>query len=258
MNNFAFDTISYLNFENEINLKIIFKQSINQSQVNYFYNDYDEIMEIWTPNIELVNISKLKNDLSTFMNNIDFKQINLFTKNRIFKKNNATDFYLIFLFGKSYQVLFFNSNINQVIIKDSQFMVYFSQKNRIKALIYNFFAFLLNDYIKEPFEKFHKLLQIPIPIPYSIKNKKTSYWGRYFIKEKRIEFSALLCSVSKHKIDKTIIHELIHYYYPKHNKDFTKMGENLIADFKKRTKDPNIETNFYVYLEEIIKKNHDN
>lgn len=78
-----------------------------------------------------------------------------------------------------------------------------------------------------------KPLGVEYPNEIRIKNMK-SRWGSCNAAKKILAFSTMLCSMPMPFVEYVVVHEFAHFIYPNHSKDFYKLIETIMPDYKAR------------------------
>lgn len=88
---------------------------------------------------------------------------------------------------------------------------------------------------EESLERMHKLIQkYNVEKPNLKIRQLKSRWGSCFRDKKQIILNSDLIEAPKFCIDYVILHELVHFKYENHNKDFIKLLTALMPDWEKR------------------------
>ncbi|MGM9882322.1 MAG: M48 family metallopeptidase [Bacilli bacterium] len=135
-------------------------------------------------------------------------------------KNKEDDFKL---FGVSYDIIYgfdnFEIENNKIYVKD--------EKNLNKCLskyIYNIYA----ERIKYWYDAFEE----NIPIPNLKIRKMTSRWGVCNLKNHNVTLNLELSKYKIEALDYVIVHELSHFIYPNHSKDFWNLVGKYYPKYK--------------------------
>lgn len=141
------------------------------------------------------------------------------------KKEKEDNFYL---FGTKYDIIYGFSDINisdnKIYIKDSKTLNKYLD-NKIKKVFTNRLDFWYNIFNEN------------IPVPNLKIRKMTSRWGVCNLKNKNVTLNYYLYKYDLDCLDYVIVHELSHFIYPNHSKDFWNLVSNYIPNYKvKRNK----------------------
>lgn len=130
------------------------------------------------------------------------------------KIKQSEDF--VYVFGKKYALKIRYSEIEKVVIKAQQIVVYSKQPQ--KALEKYLQAQLLA-FICERLEAYYHQDVISFMPTVTIQKMKSRY-GVCFYQEKRLKFAYQLIHEPKAVIESVIVHELGHFYYHDHSQQF--------------------------------------
>ena len=141
------------------------------------------------------------------------------------KKEKEDNFYL---FGTKYDIIYgfrdINISDNKIYIKDSKTLNKYLD-NKIKKVFTNRLDFWYNIFNEN------------IPVPNLKIRKMTSRWGVCNLKNKNVTLNYYLYKYDLDCLDYVIVHELSHFIYPNHSKDFWNLVSNYIPNYKvKRNK----------------------
>ena len=162
------------------------------------------------------SIVKLINDNKTSL----IKMIN--TDNK--KQEKSENFYL---FGKEYDVIY---GFHQIEISDGK--IYAPNKKELDK-------YLLND-IKKIYQSrldyWYNLFEEKIPVPNLKIRKMTSRWGVCNIKNHNVTLNYELSKYDITCLDYVIVHELSHFIYHDHQKDFWSLVAKYYPKYKEARK----------------------
>ena len=119
----------------------------------------------------------------------------------------------IYIFGKKYSIHLHDVNENRVVFRNQQIYVY--KKDYLKRYLRQ----MLKDYCEKRIKEFH-LVDFDVEVEVQ---EMSSKWGCCFYKQKKIKFASKLIHEPKEIIDGIILHELVHFYHPNHQKEFYEM-----------------------------------
>ena len=93
----------------------------------------------------------------------------------------------------------------------------------------------LKAYIVETLPRIHQLVEpLGVPVPEVRLKCMTSCWGSCMPAKNRVAFSTALHEYPTEAIDYVILHELAHFLYQNHSKDFYAVIERFMPDWKQR------------------------
>lgn len=211
---------------------------------NYFlvFQDRKTLSLTIHPNLKIIlkcpnncEETKINNFLKRKWNWIE-KQINFFKK---FRKNPGKKEFVSgesFLYlGRQYKLTIKNSNQTKVKLEKNKLTLFTNEslKNEKlnKKLLNNWFEertkIVFNSRLNQMLKKF----DYESPPKLTIR-KMLKRWGSCF-SNKRIILNPLLIHSSKQCIDYVIVHELCHFKHKKHDKNFYKLQESIIPNWKK-------------------------
>lgn len=90
---------------------------------------------------------------------------------------------------------------------------------------------LLLEYLTKRVEELERLMEIPQPHKVKVTSMSACNGKNYFTKY-LLTFNKILVHYSKEIIDAIVIHELAHYYFHNHSKDFYKVVYKYCPDYK--------------------------
>ena len=137
------------------------------------------------------------------------------------KKEKEEKFYL---FGKCYDII--TGSFNDIDIKDNKIFV------KDKVALTKWLNKLMLEIFKERLEHWQKQFEENIPTPnLKIRNMKTR-WGVCNIKTHNVTLNSNLIKYDKKCLDYVIIHELSHFIYPNHSKEFWLLVSKYCPNYK--------------------------
>lgn len=92
----------------------------------------------------------------------------------------------------------------------------------------------LEKYLEAKIVEFSQIMNLPT-YPFKVKKAK-SYWGKCFVQKKYMIFNVALANMPEKVIDYVIVHELAHFKYPNHSKDFYSFVETYFPNFRVQRK----------------------
>lgn len=116
----------------------------------------------------------------------------------------------IYLFGHHYALKIYDFNMPKAILKENELCVY--HKNYLETYLKQ----LLLEYLEK------RILELSL-VDFKVKvqiQKMTSKYGCCFYTQQKMKFALSLVHEPTWVIDSILIHELAHFYYPNHQKEF--------------------------------------
>lgn len=140
------------------------------------------------------------------------------TKNIKKKEDNSFK-----LFGNNYDIIygFNNTEIeeNKIYTKDKKTL-----EKYLSKYIYNIY--------EERLSFWYNIFEEKIPTPNLKIRKMTSRWGVCNLKNKNVTLNLELSKYNKEALDYVIVHELSHFMYPNHSKDFWTLVSKYYPRYK--------------------------
>lgn len=153
-----------------------------------------------------------------FLSDVGLKLIKKVKKSNNYDLENG----YVFLYGKKY-----TKNI------DGLFLI---NNNEYKIdNINDFYNLFITDYfhlLKNRIDYYKNIMNIPVDYKIHIKNVKTIL-GSNSLKTKSLTFSIILIHYPLVVIDSIVVHELAHYFYRNHSKNFYNVVYKYFPDYKK-------------------------
>ncbi len=171
--------------------------------------------------------------------NIDEKIIDTFIESKIdwinehiieYDKDNE-----VVLFGNKYKLMFMKSDDNKVLVIDDSITVYLQQMDMKDRLLKEFLEKKLSHLIHTYTLHYSTLMNIAYHHTYSIKPMKAR-WGSNYIKKRHIVYNSELVHQSVDFIEYVVVHELSHFQYQNHSKDFYNYLSKYMPDYKVKRK----------------------
>ncbi len=140
--------------------------------------------------------------------------------------------------GRQYRLKVFQSNNECVKFKRGYLNLYVKDKENIARKIQ-----LIDDWYKkrsvkifnESLERMHKpMKKYGVPKPSITIRTMKARWGSCMESKRKIIMNSELIDAPKFCIDYVILHELIHFKFRDHNKNFYRLQDTLMPDWKKR------------------------
>lgn len=198
--------------DKEFNIKVIRKNNKN----TYLRFKNNEIVITTNYFVSNKEILKLVNENSAFIE----KAINNSPK----KEEEFR------LFGIKYDIIFINT-IKEVEIENNK--IYAKDEKMLNKYLSNFVYSKYLDRLNYWYNVFEeKLPQCNLKI-----RKMKSRWGVCNIKNKNVTLNLVLSYYDIKYLDYVIIHELSHFIYPNHSKDFWNLVSKYCSDYKEKRND---------------------
>ena len=144
-------------------------------------------------------IEKLINDNKEFINKA-------LTKNEIKKENTSFK-----LFGNNYDIVY---GFNDTEISNNK--IYTKDEKTFNKYITKY----ITNIYEERLNYWYNIYEENIPVPNLKIRKMTSRWGVCNIKNKNVTLNLELSKYDIKALDYVIVHELSHFIYPNHSKEF--------------------------------------
>lgn len=128
----------------------------------------------------------------------------------------------VYVFGKKYSIKQYDMNEPKIVFRDN--LIYVYKKDYLNEGLKQ----ILKAYCEKKIEEF-KIVDFKVKV--DVQNM-SSKWGCCFYKENRIKFSTKLIHEPKEIIDGIILHELVHFYYPNHQKEFYHLLKKYNPNYK--------------------------
>ena len=199
-----------VNDKNEIVLSIPNRISIKEAK-NFIQREYSWVL-------------KRKREHEKYEN---IKETSIFAQNRI-----------LYLLGKIYEIKIIPSQHNCITVKDKYIEIaikekYIDNQDYIKKIYEKW----LKEYAEKIFipyvEKWQKNMKLyQIPYPEIQIRKMKSGWGECIPKKKKIVLNLSLIKTDLDCIEYVIVHELAHFQYPNHSKNFYSFIEEFFPNWK--------------------------
>ncbi|MBQ7256736.1 MAG: M48 family metallopeptidase [Abditibacteriota bacterium] len=147
--------------------------------------------------------------------------------------------------GMDYIIEIKQGETDSVALDYKKIIVFVTDINN-KTLIKKTFDSWWNEFsifiIKKSLDKMYPIVakhNIPYP-SISLRTMKTM-WGNCNIQKHKIVFNRYLCKGKVYLIEYVVLHELVHFLYPKHNKLFYDFLSIHMPDWKQRKKELDLE-----------------
>ena len=160
------------------------------------------------------------------------------------KRENITfeDGETVYLLGKQYKMKIIADNKNEILINGKYFEIHIKEKYiDNKKYIRKIYDKWLKEYAYQVFrqlvEKYQTLLgKYNIKIPNIEIRQMKSRWGSCFPKNNKVVFSLNLIKTPICCIEYVVLHELSHFKYSNHSKNFYNFVTIFMPDWNKRKK----------------------
>ena len=153
-----------------------------------------------------------------FLSDVGLKLIKKVKKSNTYDLENG----YVFLYGKKY-----TKNIDGLFLINNN-------EHKIDN-INDFYNLFITDYfhlLKNRIDYYKNIMNIPVDYKIHIKNVKTIL-GSNSLKTKSLTFSIILIHYPLVVIDSIVVHELAHYFYRNHSKNFYNVVYKYFPDYKK-------------------------
>ena len=224
---------------------------INGEIVEFFYTrkkiknlilkvDKDNKIILSIPNRMSLNIAKV------------FIQKKYLWINKVITKHNNNSYIkesdsfnndeLLYLRGISYKIRIIPANENLISIQDTYIDLYIKERFiQNKEYIKKVYEKWLKDFAVNEFKKYVEkycniMSNYNIPYPNVEVRKMKSRWGECFPKHNKVVFNLSLIKTPINCIEYVVVHELSHFKYQNHSKDFYGFVELFIPNWKQNRK----------------------
>lgn len=149
---------------------------------------------------------------------------------------------ILYILGKPYKIELLKDNKNNIIIENDyiKFYIkkqYFDNKFYISKLYEKWLKQYAFNVIKDFVAQYqNKLKNYGINLPEIEIKKRKSVWGSCFPTKNKVIFNLSLIKTPVSCIEYVVLHELSHFKYPNHSKDFHNFITAFMPDWKTRKK----------------------
>lgn len=153
-----------------------------------------------------------------FLSDVGLKLIKKVKKSNTYDLENG----YVFLYGKKYT----KNTDGLFLINNNEYKI---------DNINDFYNLFITDYfhlLKSRVDYYKNIMNIPVDYKIHIKNVKTIL-GSNSLKTKSLTFSIILIHYPLVVIDSIVVHELAHYFYRNHSKNFYNVVYKYFPDYKK-------------------------
>ena len=140
------------------------------------------------------------------------------------KYNNRLSDTSFKLFGKNYDIVYGLPNTE---ISDNK--IYTTDDKTFSKYLFKY----INSVYQDRLNYWYNLFEEKIPIPNLKIRKMTSRWGVCNIKNHNVTLNLELSKYNMECLDYVIVHELSHFVYPNHSKEFWNLVSKYYLDYKK-------------------------
>lgn len=146
--------------------------------------------------------------------------------------------YIIYL-GKKYFLLFINKYFYQeVTLDENRIYIPIYHLNNLKEqqqAIYDWYLEKAKLEFSYSLDRMYPIVKnLGVALPKLEIRKMKSRWGSCFVNRNKIVLNLFLIKTDTGCIDYVVLHELTHFLYPNHGKEFKNFIETNLPDFKER------------------------
>lgn len=142
--------------------------------------------------------------------------------------------------GKQYRLKVFKSSEEHVKYLRGYIHLYSSNLddiNKKKTLLENWYVERSQIIFKESLQRTHELVKAyDIEFPDLVIRKMKSRWGSCHVNQNKITLNSVLIRAPKDCIDYVVLHELIHFKHANHGKDFYRLLNIIMPDWREKKK----------------------
>lgn len=148
----------------------------------------------------------------------------------------------IYLLGRQYRIKLLPQKNNKIYIKDRYLYIevkekYETNKKYIEKIYNTWLKQYANNTIKELVEVYQKKLRkYEIPMPNIELKKMKTKWGSCIPSNKKVIFNTNIIKTPIYCIEYVVLHELSHFKYMNHSKEFYNFITIFMPDWKERKK----------------------
>lgn len=143
------------------------------------------------------------------------------------------------ILGRQLMVQVVQSNKKQVIVEDGilKVLTFETDQQRIDSQVNNWWQQSSRRYFQEVVEQLYPIIgKHGIEKPKVCVKKMSTLWGSCSRKNATVNLNFYLYKASAPCVEYVILHELIHFLYPHHNKDFYDLLTVHMPDWRERKK----------------------
>ena len=163
-----------------------------------------------------------------------FVQTNAIEKEEHFSSGTSTR-----ILGRQLMVQVVQSNKKQVVVEDGilKVLTFETDQQRIDSQVNNWWQQASRRYFQEVIENLYPIIEKHgIEKPNVCVKKMSTLWGSCSRKNAKVNLNFYLYKASVPCVEYVILHELIHFLYPHHNKDFYDLLTVHMPDWEERKK----------------------
>lgn len=148
----------------------------------------------------------------------------------------------VYLLGRQYRMNILPQNNNNIYIKDRYLYIevkekYIKNKEYIEKIYNKWLKQYAYSIIKELVEKYqNKLKKYEVPMPNIELKKMKTKWGSCMPANKKVTFNTNIIKTPICCIEYVVLHELAHFKYMNHSKEFYNFITIFMPDWKERKK----------------------
>lgn len=140
-----------------------------------------------------------------------------------------------FLLGKEHTIEIVYSNHETVVANNDKIIIYTRSDDRTEQVLekfrYECADVVFNEILYKSFTAMQEHL---VKYPTLIVKRAKSRWGCCYVKENKIMLNISLIHVPLALIEYVVFHELVHFIYPNHSKEFHNMLQMYVRDEKSK------------------------
>lgn len=169
--------------------------------------------------IVTTNYLATKNSIINLINNNIDSIIKMINTDKLKQEKNDNFYY----FGKKYDIIY---GFNDIEINDNK--IYAPSKQKLD----NYIKEDIKEIFKERLDYWYNIFEEKIPIPNLKIRKMTSRWGVCNIKNHNVTLNYQLSKYDISCLDYVIVHELSHFIYHDHSKNFWTLVSKYYPKYK--------------------------
>lgn len=169
--------------------------------------------------IVTTNYLATKNSIINLINNNIDSIIKMINSDKLKQEKNENFYY----FGKKYDIIY---GFNDIEINDNK--IYAPSKQKLD----NYIKEDIKEIFKERLDYWYNIFEEKIPIPNLKIRKMTSRWGVCNIKNHNVTLNYQLSKYDISCLDYVIVHELSHFIYHDHSKNFWTLVSKYYPKYK--------------------------
>lgn len=144
----------------------------------------------------------------------------------------------VYILGKKYKIKLYKDKQNKIIINEMQINMYIKDKfinnsQYKKKIYYNWLKEFAIDFFKDLTVKYqNEMKKYKIPMPEIEVKSVKSKWGSCTPSKKKVMFNLSLIKTSIECIQYVVVHELAHFRYQNHSREFYNFVSYFIPNYK--------------------------